>query len=504
MRPPRFSKRKTSPKKLVLITIFTLIPAAIGITKHIYIVLPCMLVPLAVYILFPLWKKLYFKKKLEEEFSDFLALNLTMEANGLRLDNILDEALNKKLELPSSYMIVAKIYNIIKSLNPDPYTGLRYLAKLIPSERISRFLRGYTEILVTTNDTLTYVESKLDEELASLEQKISRSLSSLDTLYEGLLIVLMSIITFMLIPVAYVPKELIAFIVSIIGAAAYTISSSLTSCTYRYETPISQSLSLILLIITPFLIIGATIEFIALYTIFIAALVILLRKLENRFDKIENELVDLIEDLYSEAKQGIPIDHALMKKENLVHPIDKIRDFLRLGINIPHILQRIKLSPFSKKLLSLVFSPLEYSRYHEKHLGYTLKIMDSIVRLRRLLSERGRMYFFYALTLPVITIVMIKGMTTIQSNLTRVFDPELALSLTYSISLIAGVIASKISSGKSLYSFFIPILLSSTLVSFYIANTFIPTPQTPQYSIGYPFTTPIGLILTTSFAIPTR
>ena len=131
--------------------------------------------------------------------------------------------------------------------------------------------------------------------------------------------------------------------------------------------------------------------------------------------------------------------------------------------------------------------------------------MDYIVRLRRILSERGKMYFFYALTLPIITIVMIKGMTTIQSNLNSMFDPELAVGLTYSISLIAGIIASKISSGKSLYSVLTPVLLIVTLASFYLANMIISNNSTTaSHPLSQPLTTPIGLILTTSLAIPTR
>ncbi len=358
---------------------------------------------------------------------------------------------------------------------------------------------------MTTNDTLTYVESKLDEELASLEQRISRSLSSLDTLYEGLLIILMSIITFMLIPVAYVPKELIALIVSIIGISAYMLSSSLTSWTYRYETQVSQLTSLILLTITPYIILNIGLGGMIIYTFLIIFLTLVFRKIEKGSEHIENDVINLLEDLYSEAKQGIPIDHALMKKENLIHPLKKIRDLLRLGIAVPSILEKLRIPPFSKKLLSLAFSPLEYSRYHEKHLGYTLKIMDYIVRLRRILSERGKMYFFYALTLPIITVGMIKGITTIQSNLNKMFDPELAVGLTYSISLIAGIIASKISSGKSLYSVLTPVLLIVTLASFYLASMIISNNSTTApHPLSQPLTTPIGLILTTSLAIPTR
>ncbi len=504
MRAQTFLRKIINPKVFILILICSLLLNVLAIITHYYLLLLSISIPIFPPLII-IAKRLSFKKKLEEEFPDFLALILTMEANGLRLDNVFDEALKHKLKLPLAYEIIAKMYSLIKTLNPDPYTGLRYLAKLVPSERISRFLRGYTEILVTTNDTLTYVESKLDEELTSLEQRISRSLSSLDTLYEGLLIILMSIITFMLIPVAYVPKELIALIVSIIGISAYMLSSSLTSWTYRYETQVSQLTSLILLTITPYILLNIGLRGMIIYTFLIIFLTLIFRKIEKRAEHIENDVINLLEDLYSEAKQGIPIDHALMKKENLIQSLKKIRDLLRLGIAVPSILEKLRIPPLSKKLLSLAFSPLEYSRYHEKHLGYTLKIMDYIVRLRRILSERGKMYFFYALTLPIITVVMIKGMTTIQSNLNNMFDPELAVGLTYSISLIAGIIASKISSGKSLYSVLIPVLLIVTLVSFYLANMIISNNSTTaSHPLSQPLTTPIGLILTTSLAIPTR
>ncbi len=504
MRAQTFLRKIINPKVFILILICSLLLNVLAIITYYYLLLLSISIPIFPPLII-IAKRLSFKKKLEEEFPDFLALILTMEANGLRLDNVFDEALKHKLKLPLAYEIIAKMYSLIKTLNPDPYTGLRYLAKLVPSERISRFLRGYTEILVTTNDTLTYVESKLDEELTSLEQRISRSLSSLDTLYEGLLIILMSIITFMLIPVAYVPKELIALIVSIIGISAYMLSSSLTSWTYRYETQVSQLTSLILLTITPYILLNIGLRGMIIYTFLIIFLTLIFRKIEKRAEHIENDVINLLEDLYSEAKQGIPIDHALMKKENLIQSLKKIRDLLRLGIAVPSILEKLRIPPLSKKLLSLAFSPLEYSRYHEKHLGYTLKIMDYIVRLRRILSERGKMYFFYALTLPIITVVMIKGMTTIQSNLNNMFDPELAVGLTYSISLIAGIIASKISSGKSLYSVLIPVLLIVTLVSFYLANMIISNNSTTaSHPLSQPLTTPIGLILTTSLAIPTR
>ncbi len=132
MRAQTFLRKIINPKVFISILICSLLLNVLAIITHCYLLLLSISIPI-----FPplivIAKRLLFKKKLEEEFPDFLALNLTMEANGLRLDNVFDEAMKHKLKLPPAYEIIAKMYSLIKTLNPDPYTGLRYLAKLVPS-----------------------------------------------------------------------------------------------------------------------------------------------------------------------------------------------------------------------------------------------------------------------------------------------------------------------------------------------------------------------------------
>lgn len=457
------------PMKFIVLTILTLfLYTYYSGMKWLIIVLATLLGSAVFFIIYPYFMNHIFASKLEGQLLDFLSISLTLEANGLRLDNIFEEAVKNNLRLPSSYEKLAKIHHVISNMIPDPYTSIRKLAEIVPSKRVQRFLRGYSEVLITTNDTLSYVESVLKEEINGLEIRVANTLAIIDSLFEGLLIALLSIIVFGMMPVLSIPWPILFVVVIGLGMTSYMFAYKLTSHALWFEDDLILLLSLITILFIPVLLVSGIITPIVA-TATVSFFTVLSMLLNKPYGELESSTLVLLEDLYTEARQGVPIDYALVRMEdNWGEPVKSIKNLLLQGVKPVRIVNMLRFPPLSSKILSLILGPVEFSRSHEKHLGYTLRVVDSIRSLRRKLFERGRMYYIYILTLPVISMVFSKSILSM--NIPQIPKPDISMvnTLTFITVLQATTTASKVSRGVSLGCLWVPLILVLTTIIGYM------------------------------------
>ena len=398
-----------------------------------------------------LFERIGFTRGLSSYFVDFLALLLVFEASGLRLDEVLLAGAKKEIVLPEPYMRLAKIYSSIYKVLPDPYSSLRRLAKISPFHRLNDFINGYSEVLVTTNDTLHYVESFLAEEMARLDQRINNLLSLIDSIYEGMLIVILAVIVYSLLPIAGFNGLVAGLLVSVIGLTAYLLVHSLGYAGYWPRILLFEAATLLFILLSPpILSIFSVIAPVLLILYF--SWVLMAYTYYSRIKRVENETYTLLEEIYMGIRQNMPVDYIMIRVLGSLSPLYRsLRSLLLLGMNYNDIRRVIRPPPLVGKLLELVLAPLGYGRSGVKHIGYVLRISELVRGLRRRLGERARIYYLYAFTLPLVLIVFthsFRGLGGYTWSLDRGFLVGLGLSTT----LVSFIVAGKIAGGCGLCS----------------------------------------------------
>lgn len=411
-------------------------------------------------VLKPFINKYILKLKLESEFLDFLSILLTLEVSGLRLDNVLDEASRSRLILPDSFMYIVKKYNIVSRLNPDPYTCIRVLSREIPSSRVSCFFRGYSEVLISSNDTLFYVESFIREELKSIESRIESYVSILDSVYESFLIILLGVVVYSILPIVYVNPGFFSIILSTLSIIALLIVYKLSSLTMFHYSGSTYYSVVSLATLSPVTIAYPhTMFFLYIATV---SLGILLYFLTREFIGIENNVIVMLEDLYSSVRQGFPIDCAIVRiGSKYGFPVDFLSNLIKLGFKAKNIVKVFKIPLLPLRVFNLILAPIEYSQGFPRYLGYVMSIVDSIKSLRRVLYERSRLYYMYVFILLFVAIAMFKLMNSIGYSNSNI---SLLRGLVYSSTFESCIIASTISSGYWFRSRVFYIVLTISLV----------------------------------------
>lgn len=392
----------------------------------------------------PYVKQYLQKLRLESEFLDFLSIVLIMEASGLRLDVVFEEGSKGNILLPKSFSEIARKYVLLSKINPDPYTCIRLLSKKVSSDRVSRFFEGYSEVLITTNDTLSYVESFIREEIRGLHAKIENYAMILDTIYESYLIILLGILTYFMLPFTPISPVIFGFLLSIFSLSAFIMIYKLSDLTMYSNGTIYVFPTLLLVFSTPLIILVYP-DMIIFHLFLTVLLGILLCYLFRNMLLLEDKIVFLLEDLYAGVRHGLSIDHALiLVGEKYGFPINKLSDLLKLGIKSYEITKSLKLPPLPKRVIDLILAPMEYTSGVPRYFGYVLNIVESVRGLRKALAVRGRIYFIYVLVLLATVVVMYNLMKRFSVG---VIDPGLVKGLTYTCVFESVLMASIISRG---------------------------------------------------------
>lgn len=385
---------------------------------------------------------------LENELPDFLALLLTFEANGIRLDEVLEEASKNKLVLPKPYQKLSLIFSVLSRITNDPYTCLKKLAEYIPSNRVKNFMRGYAEVLITTGDTLSYIDSFINEEFSVLKMRINNIVSFIDMLFEGFLIILLGILVYSLIPLGGLPIELVVFIIVMLSLFSYILAYKLLELTYYYMSTFYVFLTIAFIVSTP-VILFLIQDLMVVYTLIIILAGLFLYFKHRIFEEIDSQTMVLLEEVYGESRLGMPIDSALIKViDRLDGPFTKITDLLKMGAKPNEIVNAINFSQLSRKVFSLLLTPVEYSKSHYRHIGYIINILDHIRGLRKSLSERSKIYYIYVLTLPLVVLVFMNTLLNMDSSMIyQGIDQVFMKKMTYVAVFESLIIASMIDKG---------------------------------------------------------
>lgn len=398
-----------------------------------------------------LLERIGFTRGLSSYFVDFLALLLVFEASGLRLDEVLLAGARGEIVLPEPYMRLARIYSSIYRVLPDPYSSLRRLAKLSPFHGLSDFINGYSEVLVTTNDTLHYVESFLAEEMARLDQRISNLLSLIDSIYEGMLIVILAVIVYSFLPIGGFNGLVAGLLVSIIGLTAYLLVHSLGYAGFWPRILLFEVVTLLFILLSPPIL---SILWITAPVVLIlySSWVFMAHTYYSRIKRVENETYTLLEEIYMGIRQKMPVDYIMVRVLEGLSPLYRsLRSLLLLGMNYNDIRRVIKPPPLVGKLLELVLAPLGYGRSGVRHVGYVLRISELVRRLRRRLGERARIYYLYAFTLPMVLIVFMHGFGGLGGS-TWSLDRGFLVGLGLSTAFVSFIVAGKTAGGCGLCS----------------------------------------------------
>lgn len=392
----------------------------------------------------PLERYLY-RVRVESEFLDFLSILLTLEAAGLRLDDVLSRASRGDLVLPSSFSRIAREYEAISRLNPDPYTCIRALSRKVPSSRVASFFRGYSEVLISSSDTLAYVESSLREELKAVESRIDSYSSILDGVFESFLIILLGVLVYASMPIVSIHPIAFSAILSAASCFALLVVYKLLNLAMLSYDRSSLYFTAALALTTPITIVQPSA--IALSFSLTLALSAALYLRSSQQLAIESKVVAMLEDLYSCVRQGLSIDSALLKiSSKYGYPVDLVARLLKLGFKSSSIIEVLKLPPLSKRVLSLVLAPIECSSGFPRYLGYVLSVVDSVRGLRRALVERSRVYFSYVFVLLFAAVVVFKSFSFVGRSIGSV-SYYLVPGITYSSIFESSIVASTISSG---------------------------------------------------------
>jgi flagellar protein FlaJ len=430
------------------------------------IILLLVAITLSIIIYGSYFRKYYFRLKLENEFPDFISLLLTFEANGMRLYEVLDEASHNRIELPRSYMELSKIYSILSRIISDPYTCIKKLADQVPSLRIKRFLKGYAEVMVSTNDTLSYINSYVNEEFSALKTRMQNISSMIDSVFEGFLIIILGVLVYSLISFTSIPETLVLFILILLSLMAYILTNKLLELAY-YDRGLSETLlTITLMILSPLIILAfPTILSLIIHYLIIFIAGVILYSISKVLLGLENESLVLFEELYSGARQGLPIDNVFLRvsrRHSLVY--ERIADMLRMGSRVREALSVVRLPVFAYKVLSLTFTPIEYSRSHYRHLSFVSNIIDYVRGLRRDLRERGKIYYFYVLILPIVMLVFTNTLLNINSSMFMLNDIAFIVKITYIAVFESVIIASIIDRGYWYRSQYMYIVLLVTII----------------------------------------
>jgi len=418
----------------------------ISLSVVVYAVIAAAAFTALILLLKPFFKGFFHRLKLESEFLDFLSLLVTLEASGLRIDEVFLEASQNKLLLPSSYIELARKYAVLSKLSPDPYTCLRTLAKTIPSTKVARFLEGYSEVLISTNDTLTYVETHLHEEIRALQTRIDNYASILDTLFESYLIVLLSVVVYAAMPLIQLPPTVFSVLIATISLTALILAFKLSELSMYYNGWVFTVPTLLLAALTPIAVVVYP-QTMYVHGALIIAIGVFLWLMFRGMLAMEREVELLLEDLYASARQGLPMDYAIIRVGGSYgFPVNRLLDLLKLGLKPTDILSSFNLPPLPKRVIGLILAPIEYTKGSPRYIGYVLNVVESVKSLRRVLRERGRVYFVYIIMLIVVVIALSRLIKSMGFN-SAVGASDLVKGVLYASVFESAIVASTICTG---------------------------------------------------------
>lgn len=333
----------------------------------------------------------------EESYLDFLVYLAGLEVSNLRIYNLFESIKRGEVEIEDCYRQLAQKYTLVERSIGDPHQALRTLSETVTYSELSKFLKDYSSVLITSGDTKSFVEHTLKQELARYRAKIGELLRTLDVLYESYLVVILVALFFIVLPVWSLAPVLGLFIIYVLSIIGYLVAHKICLKLY-YTIPhwvliadLVSSTVIFLLALIPG---GLFYLPVPLLTMHLA-----LKKHTSTFVNLENDSIRTIYNAYSQVLMGRSVNTAIISSLEFSNfPHYRILWLgLMIGANPRTVLNRVRIPRFANKILSLVLSTLPYSSLGEAHLAHVVLFLDEVLFIRKQVREKAKFYTLYSL-----------------------------------------------------------------------------------------------------------
>lgn len=348
-------------------------------------------------------KTLKLTKCLDEYYLDFLIYLNGFELGGLRIYDLFKAIYRSEIDIAKCYKTMAGLYFALENSLGDPQVVLYKLSEIVPRSKLSTFLKGYGNVLLTSGDTKTFVTTSLKTEYTSTKAKVSELLKSVEVIYESILVIILSVLTLTVLPIWPLHPLLGVFILQSIGLIAYVVSLNVVKRIY-YTTPLSIiSLDMVFLLSSSVLLISPISGIIVHLLIFIALHVTSKRKTDPVI-KIEAESITILNEVYSKVLLGDTVDTALLSSLST----SRLQVFKTLwygllnGLRCSEVLPKLRLPLLAEKIVSLLGSLVQYSPSGNTYVAVITQFVDEISSLKRYVVEKARFYILYSIILALL------------------------------------------------------------------------------------------------------
>jgi hypothetical protein len=344
-----------------------------------------------------------FNKCIDENFSEFLTTLSAFEASGLRVYNLFAAIYAGEVNIANCYSSVARLYVVLERSLGDPHMALHELSRGLRTTKLAGFLRGYSDILVTSGDTRTYVNSVLRAELSNLRARVEGSLRIIETLYESTVALIVTLALLVAMPIWSIPAQISMLVIQLTGVLSYLLTLNVVKRLYYPTNSVLVVVDLLYLLALPVLVIASRAGLLAL--LLLGVLHLLTRRLVSGLFNLESEVVRAFREVYSEVLLGRPLDLALIEslKKSRVKILKAMKFGLFYGLEGYEVLSRVKIPRFSLKILTLLLNPLKYSHASAVYLSAVNTFVEELISAREFIREKSRTYILHVVVLALLT-----------------------------------------------------------------------------------------------------
>ncbi|MEM4828004.1 MAG: hypothetical protein QXK07_08205, partial [Desulfurococcaceae archaeon] len=340
----------------------------------------------------------------DDMFLDFLVQLASFESSGLKIYHLFESIRRGDIELGECYSVLANQYIVLESSLGAPHLALRKVAEAVPSTELSKFLRDYSTVLVTSGNTKHFVESMLKQEFARFRAKVNEYQRTLDTLYEAYLVGVLVLMFFMVLPIWSLLPFIGILIIYALGMAGYFFAYRI--CVKLHYTIPGHVILNDIIFSTLAVALVLSLEAMLLLPALVLILHMTTRKHVAVNNLLEQDTFRVIYDTYSQVLMGRPVSTALIESlgsSNSAH-YRLLWFSLMLGVNPKEVLKMMKLPKLAYKVLYFLLATILYSSAEGKHLVHTVEYLDEIASVRKQVREKTKQYVLYSFVVIVLVV----------------------------------------------------------------------------------------------------
>ncbi|MEM4913054.1 MAG: hypothetical protein QW579_06015 [Desulfurococcaceae archaeon] len=351
-----------------------------------------------------LGKRRFLRKCYDDMFLDFLVQLASFESSGLKIYHLFESIRRGDIELGECYSALSNQYTVLESSLGAPHLALRKIAESVPSPELSKFLRDYSTVLVTSGNTKYFVESMLKQEFARFRAKVNEHQRALDTLYEAYLVGVLVLMFLMVLPIWGLLPLLGLLVIYALGVTGYFFAYRI--CVKLHYTLPGYVVFSDILFSTLAVVLALSFEAMLLLPALLLVLHVTTRKHVAVNNILEQESFRVIYDTYSQVLMGRPVSTALLESlgSSSSARYRLLWFSLMLGVNPKKVLKIIKLPKLAYKILLFSLAMMLYSSAEGKHLVHAVDYLDEIASVRKQVREKIKQYVLYSFVVIVLVV----------------------------------------------------------------------------------------------------